>query len=157
MFVLEIAHAHTACNAISNAVFEQLDVRDFFCFGKEVFYLAFGCGEIAVRAETPHVFSDDVMVSKAHIDRVIFFGDELQDLHVGEVVVRDIARDATGIRRQKVAFKEYFEMFAQHGDGAGHWRIEIDMQIADKIVGHALNLYPLILTVKGANRKGILR
>ena len=78
------------------------------------------------------------MVPEAHVDRVIFFGNELQELHVGEVVVRDIARDAAGIRRQKVAFKEYFEMFAQHGDSAGHWCIEIDMQIVDKIVVHAL-------------------
>lgn len=138
MLVLEIAHSHTTGDAFHNAVFEQLDVRDFFCFGKEVFYLAFGCGEIAVRAETPHVFSDDVMVSKAHIDRVIFFGDELQELHVGEVVVRDITRNAASIRRQKVSFEKDFEMFAQHGDGAGHWCIEIDMQVANKIVGHAL-------------------
>ena len=33
-------------------------------------------------------------------------------------------------------------MFAQHGDGAGLWRIEIDMQVADKIVVHALKFIP---------------
>ena len=138
MLVLEIAHAHTASDIACNAVFEQEDIRDFPGLFDEIRNFAFGCCEIAIRAKSPHVFGDDVVISEAHINGAVFFGNELQELHVSEVVVRDIARDAAGIRRQKVAFKEYFEMFAQHGDSAGHWCIEIDMQIADKIVGHAL-------------------
>ena len=42
-------------------------------------------------------------------------------------------------------------MFAQYGDSAGHRRIEIDMQIAAKVVGHGLNLYLGIWGVKGTN------
>ena len=42
-------------------------------------------------------------------------------------------------------------MFAQYGDSAGHRRIEIDMQIADKVVSHASNLYLGIWGVKGTD------
>ena len=42
-------------------------------------------------------------------------------------------------------------MFAQYGDSAGHRRIEIDMQIADKVVSHVPNLYLGIWGVKGTN------
>lgn len=42
MLVLKIAHTHATRNAFCDAVFEQLDVRDFSCFGKEVLYLALG-------------------------------------------------------------------------------------------------------------------
>lgn len=53
VLVLKIAHAHAACNAFCDAVLEQLDVRDFSCFGKEVFYLAFGGKKIPIGAEFP--------------------------------------------------------------------------------------------------------
>ena len=99
MLVLEIAHAHTTGNIAYDAIFEQLDVRDFFRFGKEVFYLAFGSSEITIRAESPHVFGDDVVIPETHINGAVFFGDKLQELHVGKVVVRDIARDAASISR----------------------------------------------------------
>ena len=77
MLVLEIAHAHATGDIACDAVLKQLDIRDFFCFGKEVFYLALGCGEFSVRLETAHVFCDDVVVPEAHIDRAVFFGDAL--------------------------------------------------------------------------------
>ena len=48
MLVLEIAHAHAASDIVCNAVLKQLDVRDFSCFGKEEFYLAFGGEEIPI-------------------------------------------------------------------------------------------------------------
>lgn len=57
------------------------------------------------------MLSDDVVVPEAHINRAVFFGNELQELHIGEVIVCDIARDTAGIRRQEVAFKVVFEMF----------------------------------------------
>lgn len=151
MFVLKIAHAHAARNAFCDAVFEQLDVRDFSCFSKEVLYLALGCSKFLVRSEAPQMLSDDVVVPEAHVNRTVFFGNELQELHIGEVIVCDIARDAAGVCRQEVAFEEDFEMFAQNGDSAGYRRIEIDMQIADKVVSHASNLYLGIWGVKGTN------
>ena len=40
-------------------------------------------------------------------------------------------------------------MLAQYAHCAGQWRIEIDMQIADEVVGHGVNLYSLDLRVKG--------
>lgn len=138
MLVLEIAHAHTTGNIAYDAIFEQLDVQDFVGFFDEIGNFAFGCGEIAVRAETPHVFGNDVVVSKAHIDCAIFFGNEFQEFHVGEVVVRDIACNAASVSRQKVSLEEWFKMFVQHGYSACHRCIEIDVQVADKIVGHAL-------------------
>jgi len=97
--------------------------------------------------------SDNVVISEAHINRTVFFGNELQELHIGEVIVRDIARDAAGVCRQEVAFEEDFKMFAQHAHSAGYRRIEIDVQIADKVVSHAINLYPRILCVKGINAR----
>ncbi len=99
MLVLEIAHSHAACDIVGNPVFKQLNVRNIFHLSKEVFYFAFGCCEIAIRAKSPHVFGDDVVISEAHINGAVFFGNELQEFHVSEVVVRDIARDATRVRR----------------------------------------------------------
>lgn len=148
MLVLEIAHAHATGDIACDAVLKQLDIRDFFCFGKEVFYLAFGGGEFSVCLETPYVFCDDVVVPEAHIDRAVFFGDELQKFYVGVIVVRDIARDAASIRRQEVALEEGFEMFAQHRYCAGHWHVEIDVQVADKKVSHLINLYSHYAIVK---------
>ena len=88
------------------------------------------------------MLSDDVVISKTHIAGIVFLGNELQELHVVEVAVRDIARNAAGIRRQEVSFEEDFETFSQYGECAEHRRhIEIDMQVADKIVGHAHNLH----------------
>ena len=127
MLVLEIAHAHATGDIACDTAFEQLDIRDFFCFGKEVFYLAFGGGEFSVCLEMAHVFCDDVVVSEAYIDCTVFFGDELQKFYVGVIVVRDIARDAASIRRQEVALEEDFEMFAQHRYCASHRYIEIDV------------------------------
>lgn len=112
MLVLEIAHAHATRNAFCDAVFEQLDVRDFPGLFDEIRNFAFGGGEFIVGAEWPQVFSDDVMVPEAHIDIIVFLGNELQEFHVNEIIIRNIACDATGIRWQEVAFKEYFEMFA---------------------------------------------
>jgi hypothetical protein len=40
-------------------------------------------------------------------------------------------------------------MLAQDANRAGHRSIEIDMQIADEKVVHALNLYSRLVTVKG--------
>lgn len=153
MLVLEIAHAHAARNAFCDAVFEQLDVRDFSSLGKEVLYLALGCSKFLVCSEAPQMLSDNVVVSEAHINRAVFFGNELQELHISKVVVRDIARDAAGVRRQEVALEEDFKMFAQHAHSAGHRRIEIDMQIADKVVSHVPNLYSRAKAVKGSSRE----
>ena len=99
MLVLEIAHAHTASDIACNAVFEQLDVRDFLGLFDEIRNFAFGGGEFLVGAEWPQTLGDDVMVPEAHVNRIVFLGNELQELHVGEVVVRDIARDAASISR----------------------------------------------------------
>ena len=99
MLVFEIAHAHTTCDTICDAVFKQLDVRDFSCFSKEVLYLALGCSKFLVCSEAPQMLSDDVVVPEAHVNRTVFFGNELQEFYVGEVIVRNIARDAAGIRR----------------------------------------------------------
>ena len=38
----------------------------------------------------------------------------------------------------------------------GYRRIEIDMQIADKVVGHAINLYSRAIAVKGSSRESQL-
>ena len=156
MFVLKIAHAHAARNAFCYAVSKQLNVRDFSSLGKEVLYFALGCSKFLVRSEAPQTLSDDIVVSKTHIDGIVFFGNELQELHISKVVVRDIARDTAGIRRQEVALEEYFEMFAQHAHSAGYRRIEIDMQVADKVVGHAPNLYSRAKAVKGSSRESQL-
>ena len=48
-------------------------------------------------------------------------------------------------------------MFAQHGDSAGHWCIEIDMQIADKIVGHVLKFIPANFGGQGGRLRAALR
>ena len=48
-------------------------------------------------------------------------------------------------------------MFAQHGDGAGLWRIEIDMQVADKIVVHALKFIPTNFGGQGSGLRVIFR
>jgi hypothetical protein len=45
--------------------------------------------------------------------------------------------------------EENFKMLAQDANRAGHRSIEIDMQIADEKVVHALNLYSRLVTVKG--------
>ena len=45
------------------------------------------------------MLGDNIVVSKTHIDGIVFLGNELQELHVVEVVVRDIARDAAGVCR----------------------------------------------------------
>ena len=90
------------------------------------------------------------MVPEAHINHAVFFGDELQKFYIGEIVVRDITRDAAGVRRQKVAFKEDLKMFAQYCDGASHRHIEIDMQVADKIVGHTLKFIIAIFGCQGS-------
>ena len=156
MLVLEIAHAHAARNAFCYAVFKQLNVRDFSSLGKEVLYFTFRCSKFLVRSEAPQMLCDDVVVSEAHINRAVLFSNELQELHVVEVVVRDIARDAAGVCRQEVAFEEDFEMFAQNGDSAGYRRIEIDMQVADKVVSHAPNLYSRAKAVKGSSRESQL-
>ena len=153
MLVLEIAHAHAACNIVCDAVLKQLEVRYLPCFGKEVLYFTFGCSKLLVCSEAPQMLSDNVVVSETHIDGIVFFGNELQELHISKVIVRDIARDAAGVCRQEVAFEEDFEMFAQNGDSAGYRRIEIDMQIADKVVGHAPNLYSRAIAVKGSSRE----
>jgi hypothetical protein len=58
------------------------------------------------------MLSDDVVVPEAHINHTVFFGNELQELHIIEVVICDIACNAAGICRQEVALEEYFEMFA---------------------------------------------
>jgi len=112
MLVLEIAHAHAARNAFCYAVFKQLNVRDFSSLGKEVLYFTFGCSKFLVRSEAPQMLSDNVVVPEAHVNRTVFFGNELQELHISKVIVRDIARDAAGVCRQEVAFEEDFEMFA---------------------------------------------
>ena len=156
MFVLKIAHAHAARNAFCYAVFKQLNVRDFPSLGKEVFYLALGCSKFLVRSEAPQMLSDDVVVPEAHVNRTVFFDNELQELHISKVVVRDIARDTAGVCRQEVAFEEDFEMFAQHAHSAGYRRIEIDVQIADKVVGHVPNLYSRAKAVKGSSRESQL-
>ena len=152
MLVLEIAHAHAARNAFCYAVFEQLQIRNLFGFVKKVFYLALGGEKIPVGAEFPNAFGNDVVVSQANINTFVFLGNELQELHIIEVVICDIARDAARIRRQEILFKEYFKFHAQNVDCAKHRRhIEIEMKIADKKVGHILNLYSRILGVKGTN------
>ena len=156
MLVLEIAHAHAARNAFCYAVFKQLNVRDFSSLGKEVLYFTFRCSKFLVRSEAPQMLCDDVVVSEAHINRAVLFSNELQELHVVEVVVRDIARDAAGVCREELAFEEDFEMFAQNGDSAGYRRIEIDMQVADKVVSHAPNLYSRAKAVKGSSRESQL-
>ena len=45
-------------------------------------------------------------------------------------------------------------MFAQHGDGAGHWCIEIDMQVADKIVSHAIKFILANFGGQGGESRG---
>ena len=152
MFELEIAHAHAAGDIVCDAVFKQLQIRNLFGFVKKVFYLALGGEKIPVGAEFPNAFGDDVVVSQANINTFVFLGNELQELHIIEVVICDIARDAARIRRQEILFKEYFKFHAQNVDCAKHRRhIEIEMKIADKKVGHILNLYSRILGVKGTN------
>lgn len=112
MLVFEIAHAHTTCDTICDAVFKQLDVRNSPCFGEEVLYFTFRSSEFLIRSKAPQIFGDDVVVSEAHINRTVFFGNELQELHISKVIVRDIARNTAGISRQEVAFKVVFEIFA---------------------------------------------
>ena len=91
------------------------------------------------------------MIPEAHVNAVVFFGDKLQELHVGEVVVRDVSRDAASVRRQEISVKEYFEMFPQSRDIPSHGRIEIYMQVADKKVLHACNLHSRTECVKSMN------
>lgn len=84
------------------------------------------------------MLSDDIVIPKTHIDGIVFFGNELQKFNVGEVIVCNIACDAADICRQEILLKENFEMLAQYAHCAGQWRIEIDMQIADEVVGHII-------------------
>ena len=149
MFVLEIAHAHTTCDIACDMVLKQLNVWNFFCFGKEEFYFAFGCSEFLVRSEASQIFGDDVVISEAHVDCTVFFGNELQKFHIGKIVVCYVTCDTTDVRRQEILLEENFKMLAQDANRAGHRSIEIDMQIADEKVVHALNLYSRLVTVKG--------
>ena len=68
----------------------------------------------------------------------ISFSNELQKFHIGKIVVCNVTCDTTDVRRQEILLEENFKMLAQDANRAGHRSIEIDMQIADKIVGHAL-------------------
>jgi len=149
MHVLEVAHSHTACDAVGNSVFEEHEVLDFVRFGEEVGNLFFGCGEFAVNSVPSANFLDDVVVPEAHVNGGVFLGDELQELHVGEVVVRDIASDAASVRRQEVPPEEFLEIFAQSLNVPGQGRIEINMQVADKKVFHVCNLYSAGSCVNG--------
>ena len=136
MHVLEVAHSHAARNAVSDLIFEQHDVLNLACFGKEVGNFFFGGGKFAVNTVPTAKFHDDVVIPEAHVNAVVFFSDKLQELHVGEVVVRDIASDAASVSRQKIPFKEYFEMRPQSRDIPSHGRIEIHMQVAHEKVLH---------------------
>lgn len=77
----------------------------------------------------------------------IFFGNELQKFHIGKIVVCNVTCDATDVRRQEILLEENFKMLAQNANRAGHRSIEIDMQIADEKVSHAVNLYSHIMVV----------
>ena len=149
MYVLEIAHSHATSDIACNAVFEQLDVLDFPGLSEEVRDFFFGVGKLAVNSIPSAKFHDDVVIPEAHVNAVVFFSDKLQELHVGEVVVRDIASDAASVSRQKIPFKEYFEMRPQSRDIPSHGRIEIHMQVAHEKVLHARNLYSRTDRVKG--------
>ena len=50
MHVFEIAHSHTAGDAVSNLIFKKYDVLNLVRFGEEVGNLFFGCGELAVNS-----------------------------------------------------------------------------------------------------------
>ena len=113
MYVLEIAHSHASRDIASNAVFEQLDVLDFPGLGEEVCNFFFRVGKFAVNSAPSAKFHDDIVVPEAHVNGGIFFGDKLQELHVGEVVVRDVSRDAANVSRKEIPVKEYFEMIPQ--------------------------------------------
>ena len=149
MHVLEVAHSHAARDAVGNSVFEEHEVLDFVRFGEVVGNLFFGGSELAVNSVPSANFLDDVVVPEAHVNGGVFLGDELQELHVGEVVVRDIASDAASVRRQEVPLEEFLEIFAQSLNVPGQGRIEINMQVADKKVFHASNLYPASSHVNG--------
>ena len=45
-------------------------------------------------------------------------------------------------------------MFAQHAHSASHRRIEIDVQVADKIVGHALKSTLVNFSGQGGGLRG---
>ena len=111
-------------------------------------YFAFGCSEFLVRSEASQIFGDDVVISEAHVDCTVFFGNELQKFHIGKIVVCYVTCDTTDVRRQEILLEENFKMLAQDANRAGHRSIEIDMQIADEKVVHALNLYSCIMVVK---------
>ena len=78
----------------------------------------------------------------------IFFSNELQKFHIGKIVVCNVTCDATDVRRQEILLEENFKMLAQDANRAGHRSIEIDVQIADEKVSHAVNLYSCIMVVK---------
>lgn len=91
------------------------------------------------------------MISEAHVDCTVFFGNELQKFYIGKIVVCYVTCDATDVRRQEILLEENFKMLAQNANRAGHRSIEIDVQIADEKVIHALNLYSRLVAVKGMN------
>jgi hypothetical protein len=65
------------------------------------------------------------MVAKTHIDSAVLGCNEFQKLYVGKVVVRNIARDAAHIRRQKIPFEEILEILTQQRNCPAERRVKI--------------------------------
>ena len=106
MHILEIAHSHATGDAVCNSILEQHDILNFICFCDEVGDFFFRGFKFAVNSESSVWLYDDVMISKAYVNAVVFFRNELQELYIGEIVVCDVAGDTACVCRQEVPFKE---------------------------------------------------